>query len=134
MIEDPAEGAFAAPEHRIGAFRSLFGTLLEALRTRLELASVEAQMFLLRTVQMLLWAFAAVACGLLALAFAVVAVVAALWDSHRMAGVLGGALLFVVLGVVFGFLSSRAFRSRPDVLQSTLAQLEADERHVSGLP
>lgn len=134
MIDEPAESGFAGPEHRIGAFRSLLGALLEALRTRIDLASVEAQMFLLRMVQMLLWAFAALACGLLALAFAVVAVVAALWDTHRMAGVLGGAVLFIVLGVIFGLLSGRAFRSRPNILESTLAQLEADQNHVSGLP
>jgi uncharacterized membrane protein YqjE len=115
-------------------FRGLFDSVIEAARTRLDLAAVEAEIFLLRTVQMLLWALAALACGLLALAFAVVALVAALWDSHRMLGVLSGAGLFVVLAVVFGYIASRTFKGRPAMLEGTLQQLETDQHRVSGKP
>jgi uncharacterized membrane protein YqjE len=132
MTENPASGDATEEEQHTGIFRGLFVSAIEAIRTRLDLAAVEAEIFLLRTVQSLLWAFAAVACGLLALAFAVVAVVAALWDTHRMAGVLGGALLFVVLAFVFGFVASRVFRSRPHMLAGTLAQLETDQQHLGG--
>jgi len=113
-------------------FRGLFDSVIEAARTRLDLAAVEAEIFLLRTIRMLLWALAALACGLLALAFAVVAVVAALWDSHRMLGVLSGAGLFVVLAVVFGYIASRTFKGRPAMLEGTLQQLETDQHRVSG--
>jgi uncharacterized membrane protein YqjE len=115
-----------------GAIRGLFVSVIDAARTRLDLAAVEAEIFLLRTIQMLLWAFAAVACGLLALAFAVVAVVAALWDTHRMLGVLCGAGLFVVLAGVFGYIASRTFTSKPHMLAGTLAQLETDQHRASG--
>ncbi|MGH8139821.1 MAG: phage holin family protein [Steroidobacteraceae bacterium] len=121
-------------EHPTGVFRGLFVSAVEAVRTRLDLAAVEAEIFVLRAIQLLLWALAAVACGLLALAFAVVAVVAALWDSHRMAGVLGGALLFIVLAAVFAFIASRTFRERPHLLDGTLAQLETDRRKAGGTP
>ena len=113
-------------------FRGLFISVVEAARTRLDLAAVEAEIFLFRTIQMLLWALAAVACGLLALAFAVVAVVAALWDTHRMLGVLGGAALFVILATLFGYIASRTFRTGPPMLEGTLAQLETDQRRASG--
>jgi uncharacterized membrane protein YqjE len=115
-----------------GVFRGLFDTVIEAARTRLDLAAVEAEIFLLRTVRMLLWALAALACGLLALAFAVVAMVAALWDTHRMLGVLCGAGLFVVLAAVFGYIASRTFKGRPAMLEGTLQQLETDQQRVSG--
>jgi uncharacterized membrane protein YqjE len=118
----------------IGAVRGFISSVIEAARTRLDLAAVEAEIFLLRTIQMLLWAFAAVACGLLALAFAVVAVVAALWDTHRMLGVLCGAGLFVVLAGVFGYIASRTFRSKPHMLAGTLAQLQTDQHRSSGQP
>jgi uncharacterized membrane protein YqjE len=131
MTEDPAPDD-AEQEHHTGVFRGLLASAIDAGRTRLDLAAVEAEIFLLRTIQLLLWAFAAVACGLLALAFAVVAVVAALWDTHRMAGVLGGALLFVVLSVLFGFIASRVFRARPRMLEGTLAQLETDQQQAAG--
>src|ERR1700749_1558488 len=105
MTEERPPGP-SEEDHHLGVFRGLFVAAIDALKTRLDLAAIEAEMFLLRTVQMLLWALAAVACALLALAFAVVAIVAALWDTHRTAGVLGGALLFVVLATVFGFIAS----------------------------
>jgi uncharacterized membrane protein YqjE len=116
-----------------GVFRGLIATVIAAARTRLDLAAVETEIFLLRTVQMLLWALAAVACGLLALVFAIVALIAALWDSHRMLGVLGGAGLFVVLAGVFGYIAARTFKAKP-ILEGTLQQLETDEKHVSGNP
>ena len=115
-----------------GVFRGLFDSVIEAARTRLDLATVEAEIFLLRTIRMLLWALAALACGLLALAFAMVALVAALWDTHRMVGVLSGAGLFVILAAVFGYIASRTFKGRPAMLEGTLQQLETDQHRVSG--
>jgi uncharacterized membrane protein YqjE len=112
--------------------RGLFVSVIQAARTRLDLATVEAEIFLLRIIQMLLWAFAAVACALLALAFAIVAVVAALWDTHRMVGVLGGAGVFVILAAVFGYVASRSLRGRPSMLEGTLAQLETDAHRAGG--
>jgi uncharacterized membrane protein YqjE len=116
----------------VGIFRGLFDSVIEAARTRLDLAAVEAEIFVLRTIRMMLWALAALACGLLALAFAVVAVVAALWDTHRMLGVLSGAGLFVVLAAAFAYIASRTFKGRPAMLEGTLQQLETDQHRVSG--
>lgn len=116
----------------VGVIRGLILSVIEAARTRLDLAAVEAEIFLLRAIHLLLWAMAAVACGLLALAFVVVAVVAALWDTHRMLGVLCGAGLFAVLAAVFGFIASRTFRARPHMLAGTLAQLETDQQRAGG--
>src|SRR5882757_3273378 len=135
MTEEPSSDHATEDAHPggpMGVIRGLFVSVVEAARTRLDLAAVEAEIYLLRTIQMLLWAFAAVACGLLALAFAVVAVVAALWDTHRMLGVLCGAGLFVVLAGVFGYIASRTFTSKPQMLAGTLAQLETDQHRASG--
>ena len=139
MTEEPTgdhaqEGLHPGGHGPAGVIRGLLNSVIEAARTRLDLAAVEAEIFLLRTIQLLLWSFAAVACGLLALAFAVVAVVAALWDTHRMMGVLGGAGLFLVLMGVFGFVAARTFRSKPHMLAGTLAQLETDQHRVRGEP
>lgn len=123
-----------ADHSHTGLFRGLIVTVIEAARTRLDLAAVEAEIFLLRGIHMLLWALAAVACGLLALAFAVVAVVAALWDTHRMLGVLGGAGLFLILAGVFAWIARRTFHARPHMLAGTLAQLETDQHRASGRP
>jgi len=118
----------------VGALRGLLATGLDTLRTRLDLAAVEVELYLIRVVQMLLWAVAALACALLALVFGLVSIVVALWDSHRMLGLLGGTGLFLVLAVIFGAIGARTFRSRPTILDGTLQQLEHDHRSARGMP
>ena len=71
---------------------------------------------------------------LLALAFGVIALIVALWDSHRMLGLLGGSVLFVVLAAVLGYVGVRSLRNRPGPLDGSLAQLAEDERSVGGSP
>jgi uncharacterized membrane protein YqjE len=125
--------AMAGSSH-VGAIRGLFASALDALKTRLDLAAVEVELYLLRAVQMILWALAAIACAVMALVFGLVSIVVALWDSHRMAGLLGATLLFAILAVLFGALGARTFRSRPSILSGTLEQLEHDHRNAKGMP
>ena len=70
----------------------------------------------------------------LALAFGVVALIAALWSTHRLLGLLAGSLTFVVLGVVFGWLGARSFQKRPALLSGSLEQLDSDRRRAAGTP
>jgi uncharacterized membrane protein YqjE len=118
----------------VGALRGLFATGLDTLRTRLDLAAVEVELYLIRVVQMMLWAVAALACALLGLVFGLVSIVVALWDSHRMLGLLGGTGLFFALAAIFGLVGARTFRSRPNVLDGTLQQLDHDQRSARGVP
>jgi len=116
-----------------GSLRGLLSTAIEALKTRADLVVVEAEIYLLRTIQTLLWAFAAVACALLALVFIVAAIIAVLWNTHRLAGVLGGAAAFVILTLIFAVVARRTLRFRPLALAKTLEQLAHDRRKVDGL-
>jgi uncharacterized membrane protein YqjE len=118
----------------VGAIRGLLATGLDALKTRLDLAAVEVELYLLRVVHMLLWAVAALACALLALVFALVTIVVALWDTHRMLGLVGGMVLFVALAATFAAFGARTFRKRPNMLDGTLQQLEHDQRSARGTP
>jgi uncharacterized membrane protein YqjE len=112
----------------------LLAAALDTLRTRLDLASVEVELYLLRVVQMLLWAWAAVACALLGLVFGLVTIVVALWDTHRMLGLLAGTGLFFLLALGCGLLGARTMRNRPNILEGTLQQLEHDQRSARGEP
>jgi uncharacterized membrane protein YqjE len=118
----------------IGALRGLLAAGLDALKTRLDLVAVEVELYLLRVVQMLLLAVAALACALLALVFGLVSIVVALWDTHRMLGLVGGTVLFAVLAAVFGVLGARTFRNRPNILEGTIQQLEHDHHSAKGTP
>jgi uncharacterized membrane protein YqjE len=115
-----------------GLIRGFLGVLLDSFKTRLDLAAVEAEIYLVYVAQLLLWGFAAVACALLALVFALTAVVIAVWQTHRIAGLLGsmGVLLLLALGC--GFIGARIFRGRPPLLAGTVGQFEHDQRRVSG--
>ena len=134
-MNDSAEAAdqdIPADAAPVGAFRGAFAALLDALKTRLDLVAVEAEIYLLRTLQTMLWAFAALACALLVLIFIVVAIIAALWDTHRMAGVLGGAGAFAILTAICSAMAARTFKFRPMILEKTVQQLEHDRQKVDG--
>jgi len=134
-VNDAAEAAdedIPTDSHPVGAFRGALSALLDALKTRLDLVAVEAEIYLLRTLQSLLWAFAALACALLVFVFVIVAIIAALWDTHRLAGVLGGAGVFAILAIASGAMAARTFKFRPMILEKTVQQLEHDRQKVSG--
>jgi len=122
----------ADPDDPRPALRGLFAALVEALRTRLDLAAVELELHLRALLRMLVWAVGAVACAMLALAFAVTALIVALWDTHRMLALLGGSLIFVALTATFVLLGMRTLRSQPGVLESSLQQLQQDQQRAGG--
>jgi uncharacterized membrane protein YqjE len=129
MSEGAAPTGTASPEGP-PPVPGLLAAALEALRTRLELAAVELEIHLIGLARTLVWAVAAILCALLALAFGVVALISALWDSHRVLGLLGGGLIFVVLAAACAFAAARVFRRRPGILDDSLAQLERDQRRA----
>jgi uncharacterized membrane protein YqjE len=115
------------------AVRGLFAALLEALRTRLDLAAVELEIHLRALLRLLIWAVGAMACAMLALAFGVAALVVALWDTHRIVALLVGTLVFIALTALFGWLSARALHRAPELLEGSLDQLQEDQRRAGGV-
>jgi uncharacterized membrane protein YqjE len=132
-LAPPAEEAndSSAP-HGPGLVRGLLATIIDSLKTRVDLAAVEAEIYLVYVAQLLLWGFAAVACALLAIVFALTAIVIAVWTTHRMAGLIGSMAVLLVLAVICGVIGARIFRARPPLLSGTLGQFEHDQRRVAG--
>ena len=131
QIAQPAEAADeeAAPRGP-GPVRGLIAAFLDSVKTRLDLAAVETEIYLVYVAQLLLWGFAAVACALLAIVFALTAVIIALWTTHRMAGLLGSMAVLIILAAICGMIGARIFRARPPLLAGTLGQFEHDQRRV----
>ena len=125
-----ASEATSAP----GTVRGLFAALLDALQTRLELAEVELEIHLRALVRSLIWAAVAVACAMLGVTCGVMAVIVALWNSHRMLGLIGGMVVFVGLAALFGYQGVRALRTRSGVLEGWFEQLAEDKRRARGGP
>lgn len=130
LEDQEAAGAPRGP----GLVRGLLATLLDSIKTRLDLAAVEAEIYLVYVAQLLLWGFAAVACALLAIVFALTAVIIAVWQTHRMAGLVGSMVVLLILAVTCGIVGARIFRARPPLLAGTLGQFEHDQRRVAGGP
>jgi uncharacterized membrane protein YqjE len=122
----------AADDGAAHPLRGLLVALLEALRTRVDLAAVELEMHLRALLRVLVWTVGAVACALLAFTFAIIALIVALWDTHRMLALLGGSLLFLALTGTFAWLGVRTLRSQPGMLESSLEQLQEDQNRAAG--
>lgn len=135
MMDAPAGQAQSAADAGPRApLRGLIAVAMETLRTRVDLAATEFEIHLLAMVRVLVWALGALTCILVALAFAVTALVVALWDTHRMLALLGGSGAFVALAVLFGWLGARTIRGKPGMLEGTLQQLRDDQREAGGTP
>jgi uncharacterized membrane protein YqjE len=126
----PPDGGAASAQR--APLRALGARLLEALRTRLDLATVEFEIHLLVLLRVLVYLLGALACALLALIFAVSAVILTLWDRHRLLGLLGATATFTALAALFGALGARALRRQPPALQGSLRELQEDELQVGG--
>lgn len=125
-------GAAAGGQGGPGLIRGLLAAFMDSFRTRVDLAAVEAEIYLVYVAQLLLWGFAAVACALLAIFVALMAAVIAVWTTHRMAGLIGSILILLILAGICGFIGARIFRARPPLLAGTLGQFEHDQRRVAG--
>jgi len=130
MSESAASADAPSPE-RPPPLKGLLAAAIEALRTRLELASVELEIHLINLARTLIWAVAAILCALLSLAFGIVALIAALWDSHRVLGLLAGGLAFALLCVACAYIGARIFRRGRGILDGSLEQLDRDQRRAS---
>ncbi len=133
VVHPPEADGEAGTAREPGLVRGLMAAVLDSLKTRLDLAAVEAEIYLVYVAQLLLWGFAAVACALLAIVVALTAVVIALWTTHRMAGLIGSMVVLLVLAVICGMIGARIFRGRPPLLAGTLGQFEHDRRRVGGV-
>jgi len=117
-----------------GTVREFLVVLLEALHTRLELAGIEFEIHLRALLRSLIWAAGAIACAMLGVTCGVMALIVALWNTHRMLGLIGGMVVFIGLAAIFGYQGARALRVHPDVLEGSLEQLAEDERRARGAP
>lgn len=125
-------GAEAGGPGGPGLIRGLLAASIDSFKTRVDLAAVEAEIYLVYVAQLLLWGFAAVACALLAIVFALTAVIIAVWTTHRMAGLLGSMVVLLILASICGYIGARIFRARPPLLAGTLGQFDHDQRRVAG--
>jgi uncharacterized membrane protein YqjE len=117
------------PQSATGLFQSLStfaGSLIAIAHTRLQLLTTELQEEVRQVGAILLWAFIAAFTALLALFLGALAVIFVFWDTHRIAASLAMIGLFLAIAVGAGLMLAKKLRSKPPMLDDTLAELAKD--------
>ena len=112
--------------------RRLLASVLAIGRTRLELLSVELQLELQRAVQLAVWAAVAVLAAAIGLLLAGVTVIIAFWDTHRLLAAVLVTAAFVGLALAAIAVLAYKLRTRPPMLEGTLAELARDQERLGG--
>lgn len=126
-----------ATRESLGLFASLrraFATLIELVHTRLELVGVELQVEVQRAASLLLWAFGALLCAIVAVVLLAVTVIVAYWDTHRLLAA-GCVTAFFAIAALAGALYVRhRVRTRPHMFAGSLGELKRDVATLAGRP
>jgi uncharacterized membrane protein YqjE len=112
-----------------GLFQSLssfVATLVTVAHTRLQLLTTELQEEVQRAAQLLVWAFIALFAAMMALFLGALTVIFVFWETHRLlaALVMTGVLLALAVGAAL--VMQAKIKSKPPMLDNTLAELAKD--------
>lgn len=108
------------------SLRRLSGTLLGVVHTRVELLRTELQEEVQHAAKLALWGFVAALAGMVALFMAALTVVFAFWETHRLAASLVMVALLAAIAVAAALVASHKLRTKPPMLDATLAELAKD--------
>jgi uncharacterized membrane protein YqjE len=113
----------------LGLFQSLSNfaaTLVAIAHTRLQLLTTELQEEVRQVGAILIWAFIAAFAALMGLFLGALAVIFAFWDTHRIAASLAMIAVFAGLAIAAALILVRKLRTKPPMLDDTLAELAKD--------
>lgn len=124
----------ASPRGVLASARAFVTTLLEALRTRLELLALDAQEAGERVVLLVAWTLAGLFCLFMGLVLATLLVIVAFWDNSPLLAVGLLASLFLVAAAVCALCARGVLRAQPALFASTLEALQADREALAARP
>src|SRR5688572_2643378 len=116
-----------------GLFHSLnrmASTVVAIAHTRLELLTTELQEEVRQVGAILLWAFIAAFAAMMGLFLGALAVIFVFWDTYRIAASLAMIALFIAIAVVAALILAKKLRSKPPLLDDTLAELAKDRDNL----
>lgn len=106
--------------------KTMAGTLIAMVQTRLELLSTELEEEREWLTAMLIWIFIALFCAVLAVILATLLVVVVFWDSYRLSAI-GFMLVIFILGAAFAWRTVyKMTTSKPRLFSATLSELSKD--------
>jgi uncharacterized membrane protein YqjE len=126
-VDSPAEQPARGPIN--GLFRSvahLLATAIGIAQTRLELLSTELQEEVHRVAEIMLWATVALLAAGVALFLLALVVIFVFWDTHRLLASVAVTSAFFLIAAIAGLMLRAKVRSKPPLLDATLAELKKD--------
>ena len=114
------------------SLRRMLATLVELVHARLDLAGVELQLEIHRATSVLLWSFAAIVLGTVALVMLAVTVLVAFWETHRLLTAAGIAVVFALASLGVALKVRQRLRNWPHMFGSTLNELKSDAATLRG--
>jgi uncharacterized membrane protein YqjE len=114
------------------SLRRLITTLVELVHSRLDLVGIELQLEVQRATSLLLWAFAGIVCGTVALVLLAVTMLIAFWDTHRLLAAGCITALFALASLGMALHVRRRVRTRPRLFGATLDELQHDVAALKG--
>ena len=112
------------------SLRNFTGTLIAIAHTRLQLITTELQEEVRQVGAILLWAFIAAFAAMMGLFLGALAVIFVFWDTHRIAASLAMIALFIAIAIAAALVLMKKLRSKPPMLDDTLAELAKDRDNL----
>jgi len=132
--DTPDDGAAEREPGPIGSlFRSLAklaATFVAIAHTRLDLLTTELQQEMHRVAEIMVWTVIALLAALIGLFLAALVIVFVFWDTHRLLASVAVTSVFFAIAVVALIVLRVKVKSRPRLLEGTLAELATDASNL----
>ena len=106
--------------------RGILPLLMAIIGTRVELAAIDTEAHVQKTLAAMMAAFVAVVLALIAFTFIGITVIVMFWDTHRVEAAMGVVAAYVFIAVTVALLARSTWKSRPAAFAATLRELELD--------
>lgn len=113
------------------SLRNLATTLVALLQGRLELLATDLEEERIRLLQVLFWAAGALFFFALGVLMITMLIVLLLWDSHRLAGIVVLAAVFLAIGVALAIGVRNRMHMRSRLFSSSLDELAKDKDRLT---
>lgn len=110
------------------------GTLLDMVRTRLELAALEIEEETQRIVGYFVMALVALILFGIAMVLLAFTIILVFWDTHRLAAAAGLVVVFGGGAMIAFYKLKSGFSSRPRFMEATVAELNKDLNFIKNGP
>lgn len=112
------------------SLNSFLGTLLTIAHTRAQLLTTELEEEAWRVAKLLACGLVALLAAMMALLLGALTIIVAFWETHRLLAALSMTVLFLVLALAAVWMLRAQLKTRPRLLEHTLAELAKDRDRV----